>query len=198
MHLVCFAKRSVCFKEMGSSASYMALFSKHRSSHYHRHMLLALSLLISKWVQSHLGRDAEGERESLTETVLNRCGVMCHRDMCGAHTVCVCVCEGLSRGLTVTQIGVWCGEAVLLKSLSWEMIAEGRAYLTLIVLPRAFGSTMTSAAPFYDERSLSSLPINLYCSLSFCCSRWHLCSRLEQLYGIVTEQSNDSSLTGHC
>lgn len=51
-----------------SSALYMALFSKHCSSHYHHHMLRALSSLISASAHSHLGGDSErelrgGERE---------------------------------------------------------------------------------------------------------------------------------------
>lgn len=39
----------------------MALFSKHCSSHYRHHMLLALSSLISASVHSHLVRDSERE-----------------------------------------------------------------------------------------------------------------------------------------
>lgn len=37
----------------------MALFSKHCSSHYHHHMLLALSSLISASEHPHLQRDSE-------------------------------------------------------------------------------------------------------------------------------------------
>lgn len=44
-----------------SWTSYMALFSKHCSSHYRHHMLIALSALINAPVLSHLQRFSEGK-----------------------------------------------------------------------------------------------------------------------------------------
>lgn len=44
-----------------SRALYTALFSKHCSSHYRHHMLLALSPLINAAARSHLGRFSGGD-----------------------------------------------------------------------------------------------------------------------------------------
>lgn len=55
------AQNSPCSpkQDVTPRALYMALFSRHCSSHYHHHMLLALSSLISTSVHPHLERDSE-------------------------------------------------------------------------------------------------------------------------------------------
>lgn len=51
------------------------------------------------------------------------------------------ICKSVSGGMTIKQIKVQRRETVLLKTLSWEMIAERIAYLPLIVPLPAFEKT---------------------------------------------------------
>lgn len=64
-----------------SWALYMALFSKHCSSHYHHHMLLALSPLINAPILSHLerfsGAKARGIHNKVYREKLRGYGEMC-------------------------------------------------------------------------------------------------------------------------
>lgn len=66
-----------------SWALYMALFSKHCSSHYHHHMLLALSPLINAPILSHLERFSGGKAHSKVYCEKLRG----YREMCEASSI---------------------------------------------------------------------------------------------------------------
>ena len=146
-----------------SSALYMSLFSKHCSSHYHHHMLLALSSLISASAHSHLGRDGESElgggpRRSVCREIPQRCRQICYRKKTrGAKSLPKTDRISGSDSHEGWPLNRYERDAE--KPYYWkvcrgkwrrEMIAERIAYLPLIVPPWAFESTMVSAAPFYD------------------------------------------------
>lgn len=106
----------------------MSLFPKHCSSHYHHHMLLALSSLISASVHSHLERDSERKLLGGEGGHVGECVMKCSWDTekCVKPTLFQNrshISAQFSWGLAIKQIGVWCRETVLLKSLSWKMAA---------------------------------------------------------------------------
>lgn len=154
----------------------MALFSKHCSSHYHHHMLQALSSLISASAHCRLGRDREG--------ALGERG--CHEKGSRDTEKCVQpilfqhrshIFESFSRGLTIKQIGMWCREnRIIEKSVmengGGEMIAGRIAYLPLIVPSLSrwkhndFRCTLLWLEPSVIPSSFWSA-IDFYCSCSF-------------------------------
>lgn len=69
-----------------SWALYMALFSKHCSSHYHHHMLLALSPLINAPILSHLERFSGGKARGIHSKVYCE-KLRGYREMCEASSI---------------------------------------------------------------------------------------------------------------
>lgn len=208
---LCSPKQSVT-----SPALYMALFSKHCSSHYHHHMLLALSSLISASVHSHVERDSE---RKLKGGHVGECIMKCSRDTekCvkptlfqnRSHTS-----AQFSWGLAIKQTGVWCRETVLLKSLSWKMEAGNdsreNSLSTLNCSSLSlwnhndFRCTLLWLEPSFIPSSFWSA-IDFYCSLLLLFflsySQWSICSRIQQLsrFCVVLSQDNAlTSLAGHC